>query len=136
MSIAATIWTWAVAFAFFLAIDMIWLGFVAKNVYRSIMGEVLAAQPHWPTAFAFYILFVIGLCYFALIPGLQADSLWLTVRHAAVYGLCTYATFDLTARAVLKNFPAAIVPIDIAWGVVLSSLVASATFAVVSRWAP
>jgi uncharacterized membrane protein len=46
----------------------------------------------------------------------------------------TYATWDLTNLAVLEGFPAAIVPIDLAWGTVLGASVTGATWVVHARF--
>jgi uncharacterized membrane protein len=119
---------YVIALGTFLAIDLTWLGFVARGIYASLMRDILAPQVNWPAALGFYALFVVGLIYFAIGPAVREGSLSTAMLNGAFYGLFTYATYDLTNYAVLKGYPAAIVPIDIAWGVVLACAVSSLTF--------
>jgi uncharacterized membrane protein len=51
----------------------------------------------------------------------------------ATYGFITYATFDLTALALLKDWPLLITVVDLAWGTVLSASVSTITFAIAKR---
>jgi uncharacterized membrane protein len=46
-------------------------------------------------------------------------------RRGAALGLVVYATYDLTNWAVLRGWPAYLVPIDVVWGVVLTASAAS-----------
>jgi len=114
----------------FLVVDLVWLGVVAKGVYRDRMGDMLADKPNWPVALAFYALFVIGVLYFAVAPGVDDHSLSLALRNGALFGLFTYATYDLTCLAVLRGFSGVLAVIDIAWGVVLSTTVSAAAYLV------
>jgi uncharacterized membrane protein len=119
--------------AAFLAVDMLWLGLVARGFYRAQIGFLLSPSPNWVAAFVFYLLFVGGLLYFAILPGLQAGSLSKALLHGALFGLLTYATYDLTNLATLKDWPLTVTIVDILWGVVLSTLVTWAGYGV-GRW--
>lgn len=109
----------AVLIAFF-AIDMVWLGVVARTLYRKYLGFIMAPSPNWLAAVIFYLLFIAGILVFVLLPGLETNSLKLTLTRAALYGLITYATYDLTNLATLKDWPLTITVIDMTWGTVLS----------------
>jgi uncharacterized membrane protein len=112
----------AVLIAFF-AIDMVWLGVAARTLYRKYLGFIMAPSPIWLAAVIFYFLFIVGILVFVLLPGLEANSLKLTLTRAALYGLITYATYDLTNLATLKDWPLTITVIDMAWGTILSMAV-------------
>ena len=116
--------TFLVSFVVFLGIDLLWLGVIARSLYVSYMGPLLRTPPHWPVAFLFYALFVVGLIIFAIQPGINQKSVAYALKWGALYGFFTYMTYDLTNWAVLKNWPAGIVWIDILWGTVLASSVA------------
>jgi uncharacterized membrane protein len=118
---------YVMALAAFLAIDLTWLGFVAKSIYGGLMKDIMTPNVNWPAALGFYALFVVGLIYFAIGPAVREGSLQSAMLNGALYGLFTYATYDLTNYAVLKGYPAALVPIDIAWGVFLAFAVSSVT---------
>jgi uncharacterized membrane protein len=107
----------------FLAIDMVWLGLVARTVYQKYLGFLLTPTTNWIAAVLFYLLFILGILVFVVVPGLDNNSLKVTLLRAALFGLITYATYDLTNLATVKNWPVLITVIDMAWGTVLSVLV-------------
>ena len=116
----------------FFAIDMFWLGFLAKGLYRQYLGNFLTDQVNWTAAIVFYLLFIIGIFIFAILPAVEKESLLRAVVLGALFGFFTYATYDLTNLATLKGWPITIVVIDIAWGAVLTASVSAAGFAIVN----
>lgn len=114
---------YAVALVVFLAIDMVWLGVIAKGMYQKHLGYLMAPEINWWAAFAFYALFILGLLVFVIVPGLEEKSLLTIVWRAALFGLVTYATYDLTNQATVKNWPMLVTVIDLIWGAVLSTIV-------------
>jgi uncharacterized membrane protein len=117
----------------FLAIDMVWLGLVARTFYRNYLGFLLSPSTNWIAAILFYLLFILGILVFVVVPGLRENSLMATLLRAALFGLVTYATYDLTNLATMKNWPVLITVIDMAWGTVLSVLVSYISFMVGKR---
>jgi len=109
----------------FLAIDMVWLVFLARGFYQKHLGFLLSERPNWWAAIAFYLLFVVGVLVFAVAPGLQANSLRKAVLLGAFFGLVTYATYDLTNLATVTNWPWLVTVVDMAWGAVLTAAVSS-----------
>ena len=73
------LWIYLVAAVVFLAIDALWLGYVARDFYKERLGDLLLARPRFGIAAGFYAIYVVGLIYFAIAPGLAAGSLWLAV---------------------------------------------------------
>jgi uncharacterized membrane protein len=112
----------------FLAIDMVWLGLVARTVYQKYLGFLLAPTTNWIAVVLFYLLFILGILVFVVVPGLQANSLKATLLRAVLFGLITYATYDLTNLATVINWPVLITMIDMAWGTGLSVLVSYISF--------
>jgi uncharacterized membrane protein len=112
----------------FFAIDMVWLGLVARTLYRKQLGFLLSANTNWVAAMIFYLLFIAGILVFVVLPGLEDDSLKTTILRAALFGLVTYATYDLTNLATVKDWPVLITMVDLAWGTVLSVAVSCAGF--------
>ncbi len=112
----------------FFAIDLLWLGLIAKGLYNKYLGPLLAEQVNWTAAIIFYLLFIIGIFIFAILPAVEKNSLQYAIIYGALFGFFTYATYDLTNLATLKNWPSSIVYIDILWGAVLSGSVATAGF--------
>lgn len=112
----------------FFAIDMVWLGWVAKGFYRKHLGNFLSDQVNWKAALVFYFLFVAGIFLFAILPAIERNSLVRAVILGGLFGFFTYATYDLTNLATLKDWPLTIVFVDITWGVVLTGAVSGAGY--------
>jgi uncharacterized membrane protein len=117
----------------FFAIDIVWLGLVARSLYSKYLGYLMAPSPNWLAAILFYLLFIVGILVFVVVPGLKENSLQTTLLRAALFGLVTYATYDLTNLATVKDWPVLITVVDLAWGTVLSVAVSWISF-VVGRW--
>lgn len=117
----------------FFAIDLLWLGVVAKNLYQNNLAHLLSPAVNWPAALVFYLIYIVGIILFAVKPGLDAHSLSKAAVWGALFGFFTYATYDLTNLATLKDWPLKVVLVDILWGTMLCSLVASASF-FIGRW--
>jgi uncharacterized membrane protein len=117
----------------FFAIDMVWLGLVARTFYRKYLGFLMAPSPNWLAAIIFYLLFIVGILVFVVLPGLEDNSFKTTLLRAALFGLITYATYDLTNLATVKDWPVLITVVDMAWGTVLSVAVSSISFWV-GKW--
>lgn len=117
-----------IAAAVMTVIDLFWLGIVARKMYRKYIGFLLAPKTNVPAAILFYVIFIIGLVAFVIVPALDATN---QVQHAVGYGLlwglCTYATYDLTNLATVKNWPVTLTIIDLAWGSFISAAVATVT---------
>ncbi len=73
---------YAIALPVFLALDLVWLGLVAKPFYRDRIGWMLRESPDWLPALLFYALFVAGVVFFVVAPALEKES-W---RHALLRG--------------------------------------------------
>lgn len=122
----------AILVAFF-AIDMVWLGLVAQAFYRKYLGYLLAPNTNWVAAIIFYLLFILGILMFVVLPGLESGSLKTTLLRAALFGLITYATYDLTNLATIRDWPLLLTVVDILWGIVLSVAVSAVGFTA-GRW--
>ena len=117
----------------FFAIDMVWLGLVARTFYRKQLGFLLSSNTNWIAAIIFYLLFIAGILVFVVLPGLDDNSLKTTILRAALFGIVTYATYDLTNLATVKDWPLLITIVDLAWGTVLSIAVSCVGF-LVGKW--
>lgn len=117
---------YAAIFLVMLAIDMLWLSVIAKPLYQAGIGHLMAAKPNLVAAGLFYIIFPVGLMFFAVSPyGASPD--WNRVLiSAAVFGFFAYATYDLTNLAIMKNWPISLSLIDVAWGTFASTISAAA----------
>jgi uncharacterized membrane protein len=113
----------------FFAIDMLWLGVIAKDFYQDKLGHLLGPV-NWPAAVLFYFFFIVGIIFFAVVPALEAESLQKAFFLGAFLGLLTYATYDLTNLATLKDWPLLVTVVDMIWGMVLTSSVAVVSYSI------
>lgn len=117
-----------IAFIVFLIIDAIWLGIISKNLYKKELGHLMSKKPNFIAAGLFYLLFLVGLVYFVINPSIINNDLPKLFISSGLFGLITYATYDLTNLATLKDWPLKITIIDLLWGTTLSILVSYLTF--------
>lgn len=122
-----------IALTVFFVIDMVWLGLVAKNFYRSQIGFLMKSDINWIAAIIFYLLFIVGLVLFVIVPAIEKGSWMHAFLFGALFGLITYATYDLTNLATLKDWPLLVTIVDLAWGAVLAASVSTATYFIASK---
>ena len=124
--------TWIIAYAAaaaaFLALDAVWLGFVARDFYRTQMGDLMSPNPNLVAAAAFYALYVVGVVWFAIAPALASGSWTTALVSGLLFGLIAYATYDLTNLAGGRGFPTTLALVDMAWGAALTAAAATAGF--------
>ncbi len=118
----------------FFAIDMLWLGFVAKNFYREKLSFIFTGEVNWPAALIFYLIYIVGILYFAILPALNTGNWNLALLNGALLGFLCYATYDLTNMATIKQWPLIVVVVDIIWGTVLTGSVAVLSYFTASRF--
>ena len=123
----------AVALLIFLLLDLVWLGVVAKNLYRQQLGHLLSPNVNWPAAVLFYLVFIAGVVFFVIRPALESGNATRALTHGALFGFIAYATYDLTNHATMRDWPALVTVVDLAWGAVLTAAVAYLTWQVSTR---
>ena len=121
-----SLYLYLISVPIFFAIDMVWLGLVAKNFYVSQIGYIMGPV-NWPAAILFYLVFLVGLVIFAIHPAFLAGSVTKALIPGALFGFFTYATYDLTNLATLKDWPLLVTIVDMAWGTVLGGAVSAVT---------
>jgi uncharacterized membrane protein len=123
MTVRQTVLLYLITLAVFFAIDMVWLGLVAKTFYRKHLGFLMGPTVVWPAAILFYLLFIAGLLVFAVRPALAAGAPLRALALGAFLGLVSYATYDLTNLATLKDWPLLVTVVDLVWGTALGGAV-------------
>jgi len=119
-----------IALPIFFAVDMVWLGLAAKNFYAKHIGFLMKANVNWAAAILFYLLFIAGLVAFVVTPAVEKGSWARALLFGALFGLITYATYDLTNLATLRDWPLLVTVVDLIWGTVLAASVSVATYVV------
>ncbi len=112
----------------FLALDSVWLGVVAPKFYQKYIGHVMAQKANFLAAGMFYAIFIAGLVFFVLQPAIREASWSVALIRGAFFGLVTYATYDLTSQAVIKDWPWLVTGVDLLWGTFITASVATVSF--------
>ena len=123
----------AALLTFFLA-DMVWLATMAPRFYRPTLGDIAISGVNLPPAIAFYALYPVGLLIFVILPALKSGSVTTAVVYGALFGFFTYATYDLTNQATLRNWTLQLTLVDVAWGTILAAITSAVVFWVVSKF--
>lgn len=124
---------YAITVGIFFAIDILWIGVIAKNLYREKLGFILSDKVNWAAAIIFYLIYIGGIIYFAVEPAIQAQSFSTAIINGVLLGMLCYATYDLTNMATIAQWPLSITIIDIIWGGFLTGSCATATYFISTR---
>jgi uncharacterized membrane protein len=114
----------------FVALDLLWLGFVVKGYYQAQVGPLLLATPNWIAAALLYLAYAGGIVFFVILPALEAGSLARALGAGALFGLVVYGVYDLTNLATLRGWTVGVAVADILWGAAVTAAAAGAGFAV------
>ena len=117
-----------VAAVVFMVMDAGWLTVMGARLYKTELAGLFTDKPALAPAALFYLIYLFGVIYFCVAPG-QASGRWSTVAvNAVVFGLCAYATYDLTNQATLRIWSVRVTVADLVWGMIVTTSAASASF--------
>lgn len=116
-----------IAFIVFIVVDAIWLGLIATRFYKNNIGHLMADKPNFVAAGVFYLIFIVGVVFFTY-NGIVEQDFSKALLAGAIFGFMTYATYDLTNLATLKDWPIIVTVVDLAWGTFLASVMTTATY--------
>jgi uncharacterized membrane protein len=122
-----------IALPIFFLIDMVWLIVVAKKFYQQQIGFLMKPDINWFAAIIFYLLFIAGLVIFVISPAVEKHSWVHAIFFGALFGLITYATYDLTNLATMKDWPLLVTIVDLIWGTLLASSISVLTYLIANK---
>lgn len=111
------------------ALDYIWLTFIAKKFYKAELGSLIRKDtkgdldPKMIPATLFYLIYILAILVFVVLPN-RMDTILEIMPLAAFFGFTAYATYDLTNYATFKDFSRKVALVDMAWGTVMTTVVA------------
>jgi uncharacterized membrane protein len=117
-----------IALPVFFIIDMIWLVVIAKSFYQNQIGFLMKPEINWFAAITFYLIFIAGLVTFVISPSVEKQSWTNALLYGALFGLITYATYDLTNFATIKGWPILVTIVDLIWGSTLAASISIVTY--------
>jgi uncharacterized membrane protein len=104
--------------------DGAWLSFATAKLYKPGIGHLMAANPVWPAAVIFYLMYAAGVTYLIVLPAVAGGGAGSALLRGAVLGLVAYGTYDLTSLAIMNGWPVYITVADMVWGAVLTGVAA------------
>ena len=123
-----------IALPIFLILDGLWLGLIAKTFYAKQIGFLFKTGINWIAALLFYLLFIVALILFVINPAIEKGSLVHAILFGALFGFITYATYDLTNLATIKDWPIMVTIVDLVWGSFVTAAVSSITFLIFTKF--
>jgi uncharacterized membrane protein len=120
---------YAATLVVFTGVDFVWLGRMGDSFYRPAMGGLAMEGFRLGPAIVFYLLYALGIVFFAVSPALASQSWKMAAAYGLALGLVSYGVYDLTNQATLKNWPLTLTLVDMAWGCFLTGLAALAGYA-------
>lgn len=117
----------------FLALDAIWLTTMADRLYRPALGRLMLDRFEPVPAIMFYVVYLVGVLAFAVVPGLESRRWTTALGLGALLGLVAYATYDLTNQATLRDWLWRVTAADLCWGTFVTA-VAAATGCRIALW--
>ena len=129
---------WIVAYlgmiVFMFVVDLVWLSVIAKPIYQQGIGHLMAAKPNLIYAGLFYLVYALGLLWFAIKPNSALLGIKRVFMAGATVGFLVYTSYDLTNLSLLKDWPLGLSLMDISWGTLLSGITASVGKMIIDRF--
>lgn len=125
---------YVIALVVFGVLDILYLSTIGAKMFRDVLGDILATDVRMGPAIAFYLLYPVGIVFFAVVPALRDASLTTAIVNGAMFGLLTYATYDLTNYATLKSWTLGLAVMDLSYGAALAAFTAAVAYLLTARW--
>lgn len=108
----------AVALGVLCVLDGLWLGVVMRDFYRESLASIARMRdggldPIWPIAVLVYPVIAGGLTVFVINRATSATE---ALMFGVLFGMVTFAVYDLTNHATLRDWRWTMTVIDILWG--------------------
>jgi uncharacterized membrane protein len=114
--------------------DTVWLSLMAPRIYKPTLGDIMLSGFNLRPAILFYLLYPVGLVIFTISPAVKSGSLGTGLLYGALFGFFTYATYDLTNQATLRNWTVQLTILDVAWGTVLAAVASGVSVWMVTKF--
>ena len=98
-------------------LDILWIAVLARDLYQRHLGPLLKPEPYLPAAAAFYVMYLGFVWAVAVLPSRSPGQAF---GRGAAMGFFGYGVYELTNWAMIKGWPAQLVPIDWTWGILLT----------------
>lgn len=128
MTLSLFLRAYAAALATCFALDLVWLGLVARTFYQQQLGTLMRPDVRWAPAILFYLIYVGAVVALVVVPAVERQSLSRAFLSGGILGLAAYAAYDLTSLAMIRDYPTKVALVDLAWGTTLTATVAVVSY--------
>jgi uncharacterized membrane protein len=128
MSFAQMFLLYFITLAVFAAVDLIWVGTISRRLYRTNLEGLLRAKFNVIPAVLFYLLFVIGLMIFVIVPAVHNTSLGQAMGMGVLFGMFTFGTYALVNLAVIRDWSLLIVLVDVIEGMFVTGVACTVAY--------
>jgi uncharacterized membrane protein len=111
----------------FFGLDFILLS-KSSSFYKREIGPLLLSKPNFAAAGIFYLFYIAGIVYFAVVPAINGGGWSKALIAGAILGGFAYGTYDMTNLSTLKGWSWRLCVADILWGTFLTGLAATGGF--------
>jgi len=118
---------WLSAVPLIALVDFVWFSLIAGKFYDKYMGTFVSRTDGsidiklFP-ALLVYLALSFGVTFFVLPKVASVENLGHVFLVGAVFGLITYAIYDLTNYAFLTNWSLTLSLVDMSWGFVIGGI--------------
>lgn len=120
-------------FVVMIALDGIWLGLIAKGLYRRALGPLMADKPNFAPAALFYLIYPAGVVIFAVAPAIAREQPSSALIFGLLFGFFNFATYDLTNWSIVRDWPSSPLAFDLPWGTAATGIVAFVAYLVTTH---
>jgi uncharacterized membrane protein len=109
------------SFVAFLVIDFVGLSYMIKPLFQRHIGSLMLDEFRVLPAFLFYAFLIFVVMWFVGWPALEnGKSLIWVFGSAALIGAASYGTYEFTNYAVMRDWTATMVAVDLTWGTIVT----------------
>jgi uncharacterized membrane protein len=128
MSFSQMFLLYFVTLAVFAAVDLLWVWGISRRLYRTNLEGLLRAKFNVISAVVFYLLYIIGLMVFVIVPAFNNTSLGQAMGMGVLFGMFTFGTYALVNLAVIRDWSLLIVLIDLIEGMFVTGVACTVAF--------
>lgn len=118
----------------FVALDALWLGFIARSFYKNQLGVLMRAQPDWIMAGCAYAFMVAGFVWFVFPQVQMTRSLLQAMQYGARFGVVLVGVYECTNYSMIAGWPFSLVVLDTIWGGIAYAVVSAVIFYMRNVW--
>ena len=117
-----------VTLAVFTTVDLLWVWTISKRLYRRNLEGLLRAKFNVIPAVVFYLLYIVGLMIFIIMPAFNKSDLGQAMGMGILFGGFTFGTYALINLTIMKDWPLLIMLVDLIEGMFVTGVACTVAF--------